>query len=196
MLLFAGAVFAQNNKLAIDSLHVPGPILFEGKSYLLIQSSYTPDSATYNTYRQEYLPAGDTLDIYKSKILVCVFTGNAKSEDIANAKLDELRELKLTNSAVDFHPFNNKKIGEFMLDFLTTENSSDGQYIDVAERNIYRYLDITTTTGENCVLLFGISKRAYGDDVEKFMALLKSKARVDLIKLVGNYKLPDITILK
>lgn len=188
--------FAQNNKQAIDSIGVPGPILFQNISYSLARSSSTPDSATYNTYEQDYIATGDTLDTYKTMLTLYVYTGNANMDTLANAKVDELRELQLTNSAVEYHPFSNKKTGELMIDFLTTENSDDGQYINMAERNVYRYETVTAKSGQECVLIFAVSKRSYGDDVAKFMDGLKSKTRVDLIKSVGQFKIPEITIIK
>ncbi len=190
------ASFAQYNKPAIDSIGVPGPLLFQNISYGLARSSYTPDSTSYNTYKQEYIAAGDTLDTYKTMLILYIYTGNVNMDTLANAKVDELRELQLTNAAIEIHPFSNKKTGELMIDFLTTENSDDGQYINMAERNVYRYEEVTAKSGQACVLLFAVSKRSYGDDVAKFMDGLKSKARVDLIKAVGQFKIPEITIVK
>lgn len=42
---------------------------------------------------------------------------------------------------------------------------------------------------------FGISERAYGKDIDNFLAKLKEH-RFDLVNLVGQFQIPDITIKK
>lgn len=185
---------AQYDPLLTERLGIFGPIQFQNKTFTLLRTSYTPDSATYNTYKQEYIAAGEGLDTFKTMIIINVFTGAYGLEDIANAKIDELRELQKTNPIVNWQTFNNKKTGEFMLDFLTTENSADGQYIDMAERTVYRYVVINAKSGQECGVLFGVITRSYGDDVDPFLATLKTKAKGDLIKAAGTFKIPDITI--
>ncbi len=188
---------AQYDSLLIERLGVFGPLQFQNKTYNLMRTAYTPDSATCNTFKQEYFAAGESLDTFHSMMVINVFTGpNMSLEDVANAKLDELRELQKTNPIVNWQTFNNKKTGEFMIDFLTSENSADGQYIDMAERTIYRYVMVTAKSGEECGVLFGVVVRAYGDAVDPFMAALKTKTKVDLMRAVGNYKIPEITIPK
>lgn len=196
LLLLSGTSFAQYDKYPIERFNVPGPIVFLNKTYTLAQTSYSPDTATYNIYKQQYLANGDTLAMYRSMLIIHVFTGNTTMEDVATAKLDELRELQKANPVVNYQSFNNKKTGEYMIDFLTTENSSDGQYIDMAERNVYRYTTLTDTSGKDYVLLWGVSTRSYGDDVEQFINDLKSKKKLDLIKSVGMFKVPEIRISK
>lgn len=187
---------AQYDSLLTERLNIFGPLQFQNKTLSLLRTSYTPDSTTYNTYKQEYMVAGEGLDTFKNMVIINVFTGAYGLEDIANAKLDELRELQKTNPIVNWQTFNNKKTGEFMLDFLTSENSADGQYIDMAERTIYRYVVVTAKSGEECGVLFGVITRAYGDDVEPFMTVFKTKARGVLIQAVGTFKIPEITIAK
>ncbi len=196
LLLLPAISFGQYDKLLTERLNVFGPLQFQGKAYNLVRTSYTPDSATYNTYKQEYLPPGVGLDTFKSMFIIYVYTGNATMEDIATAKLDELRALEKDNSVASHQTFNNKKTGEFMIDFLNSANSSDGQYIDMVERSVFRYNTVTAKSGQECVLLLGAIVRGYGDDVEAFMNALKTKAKLDLIRDVGKYVIPEITIAK
>ena len=190
-------LFGQSpDKYITDRLIVPGPIHFGSKTYNLIRTSFIPDTATYNTYRQEYLPAGDTIKDYKNLLFINVYTGNADMVEIANTKLDELKELKLTNPFVGYETLNNKKTGELMIDFMTSENSPDGQYIDEAERCIYRYLTMTDKSGKDYVVLLGVCIRAVGDDVEAFLAEHKSKSRVNFTRDVAKFVTPIITLPK
>src|SRR5437868_14045325 len=93
---------AQYDSLLIERLGLFGPIQFQNKTFNLFRTSFVPDSATYNSYRQEYMPAGEGLDTFKNMIIINVFTGNAALEDVANAKLDELRELQKINPIVSW----------------------------------------------------------------------------------------------
>jgi hypothetical protein len=196
VLIVSTASFAQTGKTVTDYLNIPGPIVFETKSYSLVETSYVPDSSSFNSYKQEYIANDDTLAKFKTMVSLTVFTGNAKMEDLADAKVSELGELKASNPIVTYETFNNRKTGEYMIDFLTSENTPDGQYIDIAERNVYRYKTITDSLGQEFVLLFAVSVRSYGDDVEKFLNDLKSKSRIDLIRDVGKFTIPEITIVK
>ena len=185
---------AQYDSLLTERLNLFGPIQFQGKAYNLLRTSYSPDSATYNIYTQEYLPIAEGVDTFKNMIIINVYTGAYILEDIANAKLEELRELQRENPVVNWQTFNNKKTGEFMLDFLTTVNSPDGQYIDMAERSTYRFVTVIDKAGKECGLLFAVVVRSYGDNVNAFMAAFKTKARGALIKAVGTFKIPEITV--
>jgi hypothetical protein len=57
------------------------------------------------------------------------------------------------------------------------------------------YKALKEKNGQKCVLLFGVSERAYGDDIDIFLPKLKEN-RFDLINLVGEFQLPEITIKK
>ena len=149
---------AQYDSVLTERLNLFGPIQFQNKAFNLVHTSYTPDSTSFNTYKQEYLATGEALDTFRNMIIINVFTGGYTLEDIANAKLDELRELQKTNPIVNWQTFNNKKTGEFMIDFLTSVNTPDGQYIDMAERTVYRYSTVTAKSGQlwrRCRSIYG-----------------------------------------
>ena len=54
---------------------------------------------------------------------------------------------------------------------------------------------VTTKNGQKAVLLFGVSDRAYGNDIDNFFSNLKEH-RYDLINAVGAFDIPEITIAK
>ena len=64
---------------------------------------------------------------------------------------------------------------------------------DIVEWNVYRYKKIVNSKGNPTILLFALSKRAYGKDYITFLTGLKSN-RIDYINLMWNYKLPTINI--
>ncbi len=164
-------------------------IRFDRANYNLAWTSHP--TASY--YKQEYVAKGDSVERFKKLILLEVLTGEAKLNTIVAAKIAALKKMKASNPVVNFETF--EKDGEVMLDFLVSESASDGEYLSVVERNVYRYKSIVEKNGQNCVLLFGVSERAYGDDIDNFFKNLKAH-RFDLINFVGGFALPEIAIVK
>jgi hypothetical protein len=117
-----------------------------------------------------------------------VYKLNFRSFDSATAPA-----VRPSNPVVNYEVF--EKDGEVMLDFILSANTPDGKYLSVVERNVYRYKALKEKNGQKCVLLFGVSERAYGDDIDIFLPKLKEN-RFDLINLVGEFQLPEITIKK
>ena len=180
--------FGQTTK-PTEYLGVAGQISFDKTSYNLAWTSHPTD----NYYKQEYLAKGDTIEKFKKLILLEIITGKTKLKDVVATKIAELKKMKASNPVVNYETF--EKDGEVMLDFLVSENTPDGKYLSIVERNVYRYKSVVDKNGQKGVLLFGVSERAYGDDIDKFFPNLKAH-RFDLINLVGAFDLPEITVVK
>ena len=187
-LLLTTFAFGQTTK-PTEYLGVAGQISFDKTSYNLAWTSHPTD----NYYKQEYLAKGDTIEKFKKLILLEIITGKTKLKDVVATKIAELKKMKAANPVVNYETF--EKDGEVMLDFLVSENTADGKYLSIVERNVYRYKSVVDKNGQKGVLLFGVSERAYGDDIDKFFPNLKAH-RFDLINLVGAYELPEIKIEK
>lgn len=181
--------FGQTAKPATDYLKLPGPLQFNNASYRLSWSAHP----TANYYKQEYITAGDDPERFKTMLLIDVVTGNAEVKDFVASKIEELKKLKETNPVVNYETFENK--GEYMIDFLLSQNTPDGKDISIIERNVYRYKSVVDKAGQKAVLLFGVSTRAYGAGVTPFLTNLKGK-RSDLTNKVAQYTIPQITISK
>ncbi|MEO8772209.1 MAG: hypothetical protein ABI402_19070 [Ferruginibacter sp.] len=181
-------VNAQTNNKLTDYLHVPGPVSFNSGSYNLSWSSHPSD----NFYKQEYIQKGDNADKFKTMILIDVATSNISIKDIVAMKIEELKKMKLSNPMVNYETFDNPKSGEYMIDFLLSANAADGKTIDVVERNVYRYKTITDKSGKKAVVLFGVSTRSYGNDIDKFLVSLKSTKK-DLVNVVAKFEMPAIS---
>ena len=191
--LFAGLLlttfaFGQATK-PTEYLGVAGPISFDKVSYDLVWTSHPTD----NYYKQEYLSKGDTIEKFKKLIMLEIITGKTKLKDIVAKKVAELKKMKISNPVINYETF--EKDGEVMLDFIISENTPDGKLVSILERNVYRYKSIIDKSGQKGVLLFGVSDRHYGNDIDDFFATFKSK-RFDLINLVGAYEIPEISIGK
>ena len=188
-LLLTTASFGQTTETVTDYLGLAKPILFDEGSYNLAWSAHPTD----NYYKQEYLAQGDTLDRFKRLIIVDVLVGNMKLEDVVASMVDRLNKLKASNPVVHYQTF--EREGEIMLDFLLSQDTPDGKYLSLIERNVYRYKTVTDKNGQKAVLLFGVSDRAYGDGIDDFFKNLKEH-RYDLINAVGTFDIPEITIAK
>jgi hypothetical protein len=189
-ILFSNISNGQTSKTVTDYLKVPGPVTFDNKSYKLSWSSHP----TADFYKQEYLPAGESADGFKSMILLDVLTGNLNVKDIVAGKVAELKKMKEANPVINYEIFDNSKSGEYMLDFLLTANGVDGK-INIAERNVYRYTSFTDAAGKKGVLLFGVSVRSYGKDITTFLTNLK-KNKKDLVDKTAQFKMPAVNVSK
>jgi hypothetical protein len=169
-----------------DYLNVPGPINLNQKEYNLAWSSHPNE----NYFKQEYLSPKENINQYNSMVLIEFVKGNFTLKDIIDQKIGELQEAKKTNPVVNYQVLENN--GEYILDFLVSENSKDGKEILIAERNIYRYKLINSSKNKG-VLLFAVSERGYKKNMDDFFNNLKTNSS-QLIEIVGNFKLPDIEI--
>lgn len=182
------ALQAQKTKPAINYLGTGNSISFQKKAYYLAWSSHPAN----NYYKQEYIANGDSLTRFKTMLLLEAVTGVANVKEAVAAKITELNALKKNNSAVQYEAFDNKKTGEYILDFLLTATAPDGS-ASVVERNVYRYKSFTDKKGGTGILLFGVSERSYGDNAGAFLTKLKKEKTV-LIKAVAAIMLPVIRL--
>src|SRR5579863_2847705 len=166
---------------ASDRLSVPGPITFGTDTYLLSAVS----RPSPNDCRQEYLPAGQTSGHFHQMALVEA-TLPADVERVVADKVQWIEKRKATDPVANFALLKNPKNGEVILDFLFSSDESNGDY--VVEWDAYRYAPLPGKDGKTGVLLFGISRRAYGDDTTAFLRALKA-TRPQEIDALAKYKL-------
>lgn len=151
-----------------DFLGVPGPILFDGKSYELAWTARPSENYT----KQEYVPAGQAVETYDQMLLVERLTGNVKVIDAVRSQIDLLTKRKGTDPLVNFEILQHDATGEVLLDFLVSSKDTNGDYI--VAWNAYRYAPFKDISGKTGVLLFAISHRAYGNEnTRTFLSGLK-----------------------
>jgi len=155
--------------------------------YKLAWSSHP--NAVY--YKHEYLTAGEKPESFKTMVMIDVIVKDLPIKKVVDLKESELQERKKTDKVCNYQIMNNSKTGEYMIDFLMS--SGKGDNLDIVEWNVYRYKSIVDSKGNPIILLFAMSKRAYGNDINTFLNGLKSN-RTDWINLIGNYKLPMIEL--
>ncbi|MGE8533806.1 hypothetical protein KYG33_20420 [Chryseobacterium sp. D764] len=186
LLLIVPLLYVNAQNKVNDYLNISGPIKLNQKEYNLVWSSHPNE----NYYKQEYLSSNENINKYGSMILIDFIKGDFNLKDIVDQKVGELQEMKKNNPVVNYQIFENN--GEYILDFLISENSKDGKEILIAERNIYRYKLVNKGKNKG-ILLFAMSERGYPENMDSFFNNLKANTS-KLIEIVGNYKLPEIEI--
>ncbi len=180
-----GNVEVARSDNAVDRLSLPDSIAFNGESYRLSWSSHP----TPYYYKQEYLPPAQTSDHFQRMVLIEATVRGLDINGAVSAQVSMLNKRKLTDPTVNFATFKNQKNDEVILDFILSAQDPKGE--DVVEWNAYRYATLRGKGGESGVLLFGISRRAYGDDTTNFLRGLKS-ARPGEVNALAAYPLPVV----
>jgi len=180
LMLLAGAMPAAAQD-AVDRLGIAGPIAFDGTDYALAWTSNP--SLTY--FKQEYLPAGQMPQTYKSMVLVEVLTEGADVKQALASQVQTLNDRKASDPLLNLSVLQNAQEDEVILDFLMSQKDEKGDYI--VEWNAYRYVPYEKAG----VLLFGISHRVYGNEAAKeFLGGLK-ELRKEQISRIAQQELPQ-----
>lgn len=165
---------------ARDMLGVPGPVSFQDTQFDLAWTSHP----TADYFKQEYVPAGQKVEHYDQMFIV--EAGNGSNPGAAAiAKIEELKKRGKTDAYVNYALISNPATGEFLLDFLLSDDSSGAL---IVEWNAYRYAPLSGKTG---VALYAISRRSYGDDVDKFLSDLK-ESRPRAIDALARFDAPPL----
>lgn len=164
MIITAAPAFAE----VTDFLGVPGPIEFAGKSFELAWTARPSE----NYVKQEYVPPGQEVETYDRMLLVELVTGTVKVNDAVLAQIDMLKKRKATDPLVNMEVMQHDATGEVLLDFIVSSKDAKGEY--TVEWNAYRYTPYADGSGKTGVLLFAVSRRAYGNQNAKaFLGALK-----------------------
>jgi len=180
-----GKVALARSEGTIDRLSLPDSIEFNGECYRLSWSSHP----TPHYYKQEYLPPGQTSERFQRMILIEATVQGVDVNGAVAAQVNMLNKRKSTDPTVNFATLKYPKNGEIIFDFILSAQDPKGE--DVVEWNAYRYAALRGKGGASGVLLFGISRRAYGDDGPNFLRRLKSARPVE-INALAAYPLPVV----
>lgn len=182
LVLCAAPVLAQSDDKT-ERLGVPGPVSFEGLDYALAWTSHP--SADY--FKQEYLPAGQASESYSHMFLIELVTTGVAPKDAAGAQIASLNERKASDPLVFYDAIVNAATGDVILDFIVSGTTKDGKLI--VEWNGYRYSPYKgQKTG---ITLYGISRRAYGDEAKAFLTALKDW-RSKTIEELAKFNAPKV----
>ena len=150
-----------------DYLKIGNTIKFNKENYTLGWSSHPNDGY----YIQEYFPKGEKPETFKKMFTINVLVAEGITPEIAaQAKCTELDNRKKTDNCCHYKKYENKKSGEYMIDFLVS-NGEKGKEPTVVEFNLYRYKAIKVN-GKNAIQLSFYSQRAYNADVYNLLSKL------------------------
>ena len=183
LLIFSISGFSQNIENHLQTEEI---IKFDSDNYHLVWSSH-PNN---NFYKQEYLMNGQSLERYKSMLIIDFLKGDFLIDDVVKIKIQELEAAKKNNPIINYTVF--EKNGETIIDFLLSAYSADGAQLSIVERNVYRYQKIVGPK-KNGILVFAISERAYEKDILSFLKALKEEKNSLVIK-VGSFNVPKINL--
>lgn len=185
VVLFALTTSAQQ---AIKNYYgIPETITYDSIEYKL-SASYHPNE---HYYKQEYLPLGTSFDNYKSMLIIDFYVTEAPAQQLAQLKIKELENRKATDPVTNYDTFDNKNLGESMLDFILSDANKDK--ISVVEHNLYRYQNYTDKKAHKGILMFAISTRGYLEGIEKFLKKVK-KDKMANINRLGTYSMPKVEL--
>jgi hypothetical protein len=189
LLLFASTsiVIHAINPPVDDYLSIPGPVTFGDTSFELAWSS-NPNA---NYYKHEYLPAGESLERFNEMLIIEVITGELTLSEAVNTKVKELMNRKSNDPYSNYEVIENPKTGEYILDFIVSD--SNGGEANIVEWNAYRYVKLKDKSDRNGVMLFAISRRAYGEGISDFLKVLKSN-RSEGISMLSSFDVPNVKL--
>lgn len=183
-LIAAAAVVCLTGSVVVaqeDAVGAPGPFVLEGESFELAWTSHP----TETFYKQEYVPAGQSVEAYEQMFMVDVLTNGLSVEDAAGTMVDGLKQRQANDPVVNFAMIENKATGEIILDFVLSDSSSGTV---IVEWNAYRYVPL-----EDGVAMFGISRRGYDAGASELLKGLKGR-RMGTIQALAELDLPEVAV--
>ena len=182
--------YGQTKKEAVNYLSIQGPFTVQNQVYQLAWSSH-PDASLY---KHEYVAAGDQFPNYKSLITVDFVVTPSTVDQAVSTKISQLEAMKKTNPIVNYELMENKATGEKIIDCLIGQTAADERN-SLVERDVFRYKSVSATSGQRGILLFAVSVRKYGKDIDPFLAKLKTNKSI-LVNEVAKFPLPAISITR
>jgi len=160
----------------------PGSIQFMGETFSLRWESHpTPDHHLY-----EYFPPNQNRPRYHTMLLLDKVTNGLTPSEAVNQKMEFLKQRKGTDPVVTFDFFKHEASGEFILDFLVSENING--IGDVLEWDVYRYIPIPEGG-----ILIGHSARAYNEEDGTDLLTTRTEFRQQIINALASLSVPQFS---
>lgn len=177
------AITAQTQKAKMTNhLSTAEQIKLGDKAYNLAWSN-NPHGKITGYYKQEYIPAGETVEKFKNMLLIeAIVDPQATIQQYVSGKVKELKERKATDPVVNYNLMENKSTKEVILDFLLSVG-------DIVEWNAYRYKVLESNKG---IMLFAVSKRTYSNS-DEFLKSVKAN-RITWVNQLATATIPVIKL--
>jgi len=137
----------------------------------------------------ETLPQDEELSYYHNMLLLERLTNGMSVADVVRSQVEFLNQR--SDPLVNHRLINNERSGEYLLDFVLSGETQDGEII--VEWNAYRYSPWLSADGaQHGVLLYGYSARAYGDDDGREFLTELREARTQIIQALASTSVPSV----
>jgi hypothetical protein len=176
---------AKVNNGVVNYFGIPETISFNKLDYKLAWSSH-PNNIYY---KQEYVPAGDTVARFRDMIMIDFIQIGLPVKAAVEAQVKTIIERKKTDQVCNYQVLK-KSDDDLILDFIMSDYTSAD---NVVEWSAYHYSQYTDKAGHKGVLLFGVSHRVYKDQIIPFMTSLL-KYKTDNLKVLSTFPTPEIQI--
>jgi hypothetical protein len=177
-------LFAQT----IERLGVKGPLTFNHTSYELSWTSHPND--VY--FIQEYLPKGETSEHYNQMLSIFLLVSDVHPEVALQQKKEELEKRKEKDPTCNYAITVSPDGSECIIDFLVGESKNDKMTIQ--EFNVHRYRQVDLGNGKKGILVYAYSKRAYGNDITRFLKKL-GDFRIEMLHEMIGADVPVVKII-
>jgi len=167
----------------IERFGVKGPLAFNSKSFFLASTEVSGIS-----YVQEYVPKGDNVESFHEMMSIFVYDTRLSLDEVLKSKVAELQERKKNDPVCNYELNESPDGKEKMLDFLLSDGNALA--LNVVEFNVYRSREITIN-GQQGIMVYAYSQRAYKDEIRGFLAGLKTE-RTKYLNTMIEAKLPDV----
>ena len=124
-----------------DYLNIPGPIALGDTSYELAWSAQPAPDYT----KQEYVPAGQSVDNFESMVIVEFLVGDATPASIAQSQIAMLEERKTSDPLVNMDLLVNDASGEIILDFVVSAADANGDIWEAGVDSAAELIDMVET---------------------------------------------------
>jgi len=151
--------------------------------HLAWSSEPSPDYVKY-----EYLPQDEELPYYENMLLLERVSNGMGAADVVRSQVEFLNQRKESDPVVNHRLINNESSGEYLLDFVLSGETQDGETI--IEWNAYRYSPWRSADGTQGVQLYGYSARAYGDDNGREFLTDLRETRAQIIQALASTSVP------
>jgi hypothetical protein len=166
---------------------IKGPLMFNNTTFNLTWAERP--SETY--FIQEYLPKGEKVERFDQMLTLHLFDKDITVKNAVKQKLQELDKRKKTDPICNYQVTEGPDGKEFMVDFLLGE--SKGEEMTIVEFNVYRFKQVDLGDKKKGILIYALSKRAYGDDITFFLKNL-GKDRTDLLNAMISSAIPAVKL--
>lgn len=184
----AGVHIDQSNNNVIDLIGLEGPLEFDNILFLLAWT----DRPNENTFAQEYLPTGESLEAFTQMLSVHLFITDTTPVDAVQQHAQRLTNRKMTVDPITNFMISRSPDGkDYIIDCIIGESKNN--LMEFVEFNVYRYTQVRLDSGKKALFVYLYTRRSYGEDIYSFFETF-GEARINYINMMISLEIPTVTV--